>query len=176
MPDDAAILEMIRRLPGVVRAEPLSPADRTVLRELYTPASAYNRGVEEVLAREVALCLFKAPGFRPPPEPTLLLVDEAGNVLGREVVPGQASSPPEGRRFAYLGKDFILYGDVKPQGRLRFSLPPVRFPELERVADVAWSVSASPDTPQDEYLKDRFRVPRGNELASILVGYDRRNS
>lgn len=174
MPDDEAILDMIRRLPGVVRAELLSAADRTVLRELFTPASAHNRGVEEVLSREVAFCLFKAPEFRPPPEPTLLLMDEAGNVLGREIVPGRAA--PEGRRFAYLGKDFILYGDVRPEGRLQFSLPPVRFPELDRVPGIEWAVSASPDTPQDDYLKDRFGVARGNTLASILVGYDRRNS
>lgn len=174
MPDDGTILEMLRRLPGVRRAEALSQADRNVLRELFTPASAHNRGVEEVLTREVALCLFKAPEFRPPPEPTLLLVDEAGNVLGREIVAGRGA--PDGRRFAYLGKDFILYGDVKPEGRLRFSLPPVRFPELEQVPGIEWAVSASPDTPQDDFLKDRFGVPRGNELASVLVGYDRRNS
>lgn len=167
---------MIRRLPGVVRADVLSPVDRDVLRELFTPASAHNRGVEEVLSREVALCLFKAPEFRPPPEPTLLLVDEAGTILGRELVAGPGAAPPAGRRFAYLGKDFILYGDVKPAGNLRFSLPPVRFPELEGVPGVAWAVSASPDTPQDDYLKDRFGVARGNALASILIGYDRRNA
>ncbi len=166
---------MIRRMPGVVRAEPLGPADRTVLLELFTPASAHNRGVEEILERGVALCLFKDATFRPPPEPTLLLVDEAGTVLGREIVAGQPASPPPGRRFAFLGKDFILYGDVTPTGRLRFSLPPVRFPELDGLPGIAWAVSASPDTPQDEYLKDRFGVPRGSEFASILVGYDRRN-
>ncbi|HEY7588574.1 MAG TPA: hypothetical protein VIB49_07520 [Thermoplasmata archaeon] len=172
---DESILDTIRRIRGVVRVERLVPSDREALRRLSTPTSAENRGVSEALSRGWVLALFKDSSFRPPPEPTLLLVDERGQILGREMVTGESPPSKAERRFAFLGKDFVLFGDVNPKGRLRFSLPPVRFPELEGVSGIDHVVSASPDAPQDDYLRDRFGVPRGKEIASVLIAYDRRN-
>lgn len=175
MPDaDAHVLETLRRLRGVVGVFVLDARDRQALRDRATPVSAENRGMEQVLGRRTAVCLFKDPTFRPPPEPTLLLVDEAGHILGRELVAGEAE-PSRERRFAHLGKDFVLFADVRPHGRLRFLLPPVRFPELDALEGVDRVVSASPDSPQDEYLRERFRMDGGPHLASVLVGYDGRN-
>lgn len=167
---------MIRRiaaLPGVVRVLPLGPGDREGLGRQGTTSAAENRGVAEVLSRERVVCLFKDVTFRPPPEPTLLLVDDAGTVLGREILPGDA--PPADRRVAFLGKDFVLYGGQRPRGSYRFLLPPVPFPELEGLPGLARVVSASPDTPQDNFLRARFEVPLGRQYASVLIGYDVRN-
>lgn len=170
---DEDALRTVRRLTGVQRAEFLESSDRDALRVRGTSGAALNRGVDEVLSRPRVLCLFKDVRFRPPPEPTLLLVDDAGSVLGRELVPGDR--PPADRRVAYLGKDFVLYAGARPHGAYRFLLPAVRFPELEAMPSLTGVISASPDTPQDEYLRGRFRVPFGREFASILVGYDVRN-
>lgn len=153
--------------------EIIDAGDRAALARLFT-TSAENRGMREALARETVLCLFKDAAFRPPPEPTVLLVDESGTVLGHEVLPGGARPSQDERRFVFLGKDFVLFRDARPRGPYRFSLPPVPFPELEALPDLANVVSASPDTPQDEYLKDRFRIPPGRDLASIVVGFDGR--
>jgi hypothetical protein len=172
---DAEILERLRRLPGVLRAEFLRPEDRDALHPLATPTSGENRGVAEVLRRSRVLCLFKDSHFRPPGEPTLLLVDEQGEILGRELVADEDLANREERHFAFLGKDFVLFADRKPSGRPRFVLPPVRFPELEGIPGIERAVSASPDTPQDEYLRERLKVPSGSRYASILVGYDLRN-
>ena len=170
---DAEAARAIRALVGVHCVESLGPADRDALRVRGTAGAAENRGVAEVLSRPRILCLFKDVRFRPPPEPTLLLVDDVGTVLGRELVPGDR--PPADRRVAFLGKDFVLYAGARPKGAYRFLLPAVRFPELEGLPRLARVVSASPDTPQDEYLRERLGVPPGKEYASILVGYDVRN-
>lgn len=170
---DDEVLGTVRALRGALRAESLAPADREALLSRATGGATENRGVAQVLSRMRVVCLFKDPTFRPPPEPTLLLVDDSGTVLGRELVPGDPE--PSDRRVAYLGKDFILFAGARPRGRYRFLLPPVRFPELESRPRLANVVSASPDTPQDEYLRARFRVPSGAEYASILIGYDVRN-
>ena len=170
---DEAVIERIRALPGVVRAAFLEAPDCEELRRLTTSDAAENRGVAEVLSRDRILCLLKDAAFRPPPEPTLLLVDDAGTVLGRELVAGE--SPPADRRVAFLGKDFVLYGGARPQGRYRFLLPPVRFPELEGLPTVERVVSASPDTPQDDFMRARKGFPLGRAYASVLVGYDVRN-
>lgn len=170
---DQEVMRTVRRMTGVHRVEFLEPADREALRARGTGGAAENRGVDEVLSRARALCLFKDVNFRPPPEPTLLLVDEAGTVLGRELVAGDL--PPSDRRVAFLGRDFVLYAGARPQGSYRFLLPAVRFPELEAIPRLIRVVSASPDTPQDDYLRARFGVTQGREYASILVGYDVRN-
>ena len=170
---DARVLRRVQHLDGVLQVAFLDVSDRGHLESLGTGGSAENRGVAEVLSRERVLCLFKDHTFRPPPEPTLLLVDAAGAVLGRELVAGE--SPPGDRRVAHLGKDFVLYPGTRARGGYRFLLPPVRFPELEGLPGVLRAVSASPDTPQDEYLRARQGVPTGKEYASILVGYDVRN-
>ena len=171
---DEAVIRRVLAIPGVVRAMPLAGSDRERVRALETATAAENRGVVEVLSRDRVLCLFKDATFRPPPEPTLLLVDEAGTVIGRELVPGEI--PPRDRRMAYLGRDFVLFAGMRPTGGVRFLLPVVRFPELEGFPGIANVVSASPDTPQDEALRSRFGVPQGRELASVLVGFDVRNA
>lgn len=171
---DESVIRRVRGLAGVVRAEFMDAPDRERLRGQATSEAAENRGVAEVLTRDRVLCLLKDAAFRPPPEPTLLLVDEAGAVLGRELVARE--SPPEDRRVAFLGKDFVLYAGARPHGRYRFLLPPVRFPEIEGMPGVARVVSASPDTPQDEALRSRYGFPEGRAYASILVGYDVRNA
>ncbi len=92
MPDFAAdaidedALRTVRGLTGVICAEFLGPEERAELRSRLTSASAENRGIAAVLTRSRVLCLFTDVRFRPPPEPTLLLVDDAGTVLGRELV------------------------------------------------------------------------------------------
>lgn len=170
---DEQVRERIAGLRGVLRVVVLEANDRERLHRQRTADAAENRGVAEVLSRQRVLCLFKDPSFRPPPEPTLLLVDDAGSVLGRELLPGEVT--PADRRVAHLGKDFVLFGGERPIGGYRFLLPPVRFPELEAIPRVARVVSASPDTPQDDYLRHRFGVSPGRQYASVLIGYDVRN-
>ncbi len=172
-PIDDEVIRRVAAIPGVLRVVPIDRRDRETLSGTRTPESAENAGVAAVLARSRAICLFKDPSFRPPPEPTLLLVDDAGKTLGRELLPGEAA--PADRRVAHLGKDFVLFHGERPKGRYRFLLPPVRFPELEAMAKLEHVVSASPDTPQDEYLRARHGVPVGRQYASVLVGYDVRN-
>lgn len=169
---EQAALDRLRALPGAQRVE-LIPEDlRGDLRGLATPAAAENRGISEVLSRQRVACLFKGRSFRGPPESTLLMMDDAGQLLGRELT-GPSDRPlPHERRAVHLGRDFVIVQGVRPSGRIRFVLPAVRFPELEDVPGLCRVVSGSPDPPQDERLRQQFHVEGGKDLATILVGYD----
>ena len=169
---DQRVLQLVRALPGVLAVELLPTSLSPELLRLATPAAAENRGVEAVLQRERVVCLFKGRSFRGPPESPLLMMDEHGNVLGRELTGPEDRPAPGERRTVFLGRDFVLVPGLRPSGRLRFVLPPVRFPELDGVTAVCRVVSGSPDPPQDEWLRDHFRVQGGKDLASILIGYD----
>lgn len=172
-PVDRDVIRSLSSLRGVVRVAWLDDADRRELVARRTPEAAENRGIVEVLSRSRAVCVFKDTSFRPPPEPTVLLVDDDETILGREILPGE--QPPADRRLAHLGRDFVLFPGQRPKGRYRFLLPPVRFPELEALPGVHRVVSASPDTPQDDYLRERHGVAAGRRYASVLVGYEVRN-
>lgn len=169
---DARVLSLLRNLPGVLQAELVLPELRSELRGLMTPLAAENQGVEAVLSRQRIVCLFKGRSFRGPPEPSLLMVDEQGTVLGRELTSPQDRPAAGERQLAYLGRDFVLLRGVRPSGHVRFVLPPLRFPELERMDCICRVVSGSPDPPQDERLRERYSVKGGKDLASVLVGYD----
>ncbi len=172
-PNDRDVIQRLSSLRGVLRAVELDADDRREIAARRTPEAAENRGVAAVLARPQAFCIFKDASFRPPPEPTVLLVDDDETVLGREILPGEDA--PAERRVAHLGRDFVLFPGKRPHGRYRFVLPPVRFPELEGVPTLARVVSASPDTPQDDYLRARYGVAPGRQYASILIGCEVRN-
>jgi hypothetical protein len=169
---DERVLGLLKRLPGVARVELLTPEIRSHLPELATPAAAENQGMQAVLSRHRSVCLFKGRSFRGPAEPSLLMVDEEGAVLGRELTGPDDLPLKNERRTVHLGRDFVLVRGVRPQGHVRFVLPPVRFPELEEVPIIRRAVSASPDPPQDEWLRKQFGMRGGKDLASILVGYD----
>lgn len=172
---DAPVLETVLRLQGVHRAAWLAAEDRPRLEALATSEAAENRGVEEVLARERTLVLFKDRTFRLPPTPTILLLDGAGEVIGRELIGDETLPDGDPRKVVRLGKGFVLFTDRKAGPGFRFLLPPVPFPELEAVRGIADVVSASPDPPQDAYLKEKHGVPPGGEFASILIGFNVRN-
>ena len=86
-------LEIIRGLRGVIYAFYL---DKDILEELRKEESTVramgnievdNRGLNEALKRESVICIVKDPRFRPPPEPTVILLSSDGEILGEEVFP-----------------------------------------------------------------------------------------
>jgi len=169
---EKAVLRRLRGLPGVRAAEAVPLPLREELRNLATPQAAENRGVETVLSRQCVACLFKGRSFRGPPGSSLIMVDDQGTLLGRELTgPDDRPSPGE-RRTVYLGRDFVLIAGVRPTGRLRFVLPPLPFPELDDMLSLAGVVSASPDPPQDARLCEYYHIERSKDLASILIGFD----
>lgn len=169
---DLRVQERLKQIPGVLGVESVSPDIRTTVVQLATPAAAENRGILEVFGRERVVCIFKNRSFRGPPDSTLVMMDDEGTLLGRELR-GPEDRPTLGeRRTVYLGRDFVLLTAVRPKGRVRFVLPAIRFPELEGIPEIRDVVSGSPDPPQDEELRRRFRMKGGKDVASILVGYN----
>jgi len=170
--NDDEVLARVRGIGGVVGAEFLAPADREALLARATVGASVNEGVAATLGHDRVICLFKDASFRPPPAPTLLLVDAVGTVVGEESIPGVPASRPEGGRVELLGRGFVLWSSVRAQSPLRWCLPPVPFPELADVPGVSNVDSGSPDPVQDQYLRERFRIPGEVRCGSVLVGYD----
>lgn len=190
------ILEILRTIPGVHRAVLLSDQERrraVDLEERHEMSSVIpirNLGVRILAERNTCFALLKDTTFRTPKVPTVFLVEEdapedspyaltvAGRryaVVGEEVLPGRE---PYSEQTIPLESSFVIFPRRRRGASVPclFLLPPVSFPELETEAGelgIREIVSISPSLATDALLRESFRFPLTNELATILIGCNR---
>ena len=178
----------VRRLDGEARAKLLRVESEY---EGCSVIPIRNIGVQSAAGRAETLVVLKDASFRPPPTPTVYMVEELDGTT-----PGPHELCIEGRRYRVIGEEIIGDRDVSaeqaiflaetfamfPERRTGrgvpclFILPPLAFPELDErrcelgIADV---VSNSPSIAADGYLREKYDFPRGNHLATLLVGFNR---
>jgi hypothetical protein len=136
------------------------------------PLTVQNDGVLECLKRHHVACIVKDTTFRGPPHATVVLVNEEGKVIGREILRGEKLKEGPASKTIFLGKDFVIfYGKGSGKGA-RFVLPPVSFKEVEKIHGTSAVISSSPSTSGDLFLRERAGLDDDPKLASILIGFD----
>ena len=173
------VLSTLSGLKGVRKAFYLEDETREELRELERtrsisigPLTVHNEGIQDCLSRRHVACIVKDSTFRPPPAPTVVLVDEDGDIVGRELIGGEEPEAGPGQKLIFLGKDFVIFYDSKKSSRTRFVLPPIDFEEVRLTPGVTNVCSSSPSTDGDVYLRRSAGLPDDPTLATILVGFD----
>lgn len=134
--------------------------------------SCRNLGVEECLKREHVIVIIKDARFRPPPEPTVLLIADDGMVVGKEIFPHQRKDYEGKDNVIFLCQDFVVFLDKRPKSSECFMMPPVSFPEVANLPGTQSVSSCSPSPPGDMFVRRVHDLPDDPKLASILVGYD----
>jgi len=185
---------ILRAIPGVVDMARLGHAQKQKVvklelnheKDLILPCR--NLGVSLTAGKDQCFVLLKAGSFRAPVAPTLYLVEENGRpesnhaltVAGKQytVVGEELTRKPEEYSEPVIPLDgsFVMFpGRSSPSVPCFFLLPPLPFPELEKVSaelglrDV---MSVSPSLVSDGFLREEFRFPPSNTLATLLVGFD----
>ena len=173
------VLSTLSSLEGVRKAFYLDAELRMELWEIEKgrsislgPLTVHNEGVIECLSRRHVACIVKDSTFRPPPAPTVVLLDESGKIIGRELIDGEKPEAPPGQRLLHLGKDFVIFYDGGRSGHTRFVLPSISFEEVERMNHTARVCSSSPSTDGDYFLRKSAGLPDDPKLATILIGFD----
>jgi hypothetical protein len=150
-----------------------------------------NLGVHVVLKRKVAVAVLKDGRFRPPPAPTVYLVEEAGReecpqehcivvegmryrVVGEEILPSREAYL---ERTVPLGDSFVIFPDRRSSQKTPsyFLVPPLGFPELEAVGEqlgIRGVVSISPSAQADSRLRKACGFAEDPSLATLLVAFD----
>ena len=177
---DSMILELLKSLEGVkvTGGVDIEMREKLVAHEdSYSsigPIAVDNVGVRMAAKRTRLYFIIKDKRFRPPPIATVQLVGEDGTVIGEEIIGGKKPALTKEEKTVQLGKDFLIYiSRAKEKGnKARFILPPVPFPEIERLGFAKNVVSASPSTLGDAELKKYLGIEDDPKLASILVGFD----
>jgi hypothetical protein len=131
-----------------------------------------NKGVMQCLARQNIIVIIKDSRFRPPPEPTVLLVADEDMIIGMEIFPDQKAQYLDREDVIFLSDEFVLFPNLRPKNRECFVMPPVSFPEVEMMPGTKNVVSCSPSPPGDMYVRSLHGLPDDPKLASILLGYD----
>lgn len=174
------ILKVLSSMKGTKHAFYLTNPVRTGLKKLESqypslgPLTITNDGVMETLKREHVACILKDRNFRAPPHATVLLVDDDGRTIGRELLPGEKIPKEKADRAIMIGNDFVVFY-VKGAGKgARFVLPPVPFAEIEGIDGTVRTVSSSPSTAGDYFIRRRVGLKDDPKLASILIGFDLR--
>lgn len=174
------ILDVLSKLKGTRHAFYLTKKMRNGLARLERqypslgPLTITNEGVLQTLEREHVACILKDRSFRAPPHATVVLIDDDGNVIGRELLPGEKLPKDKAEKAIMVGKDFVIFYEKGAGRGARFVLPPVPFSEIERIEDAHRTVSSSPSTVGDHYLRKEAGFEDDPKLASVLIGFDLR--
>jgi hypothetical protein len=102
----------------------------------------------------------------------VVLIDEDGVVIGRELLPGERVEEEPGRKTLYLGKDFVIFYDGRSGRNARFVLPPVPFKEVEALPFATRVCSSSPSTAGDLHIRRSAGLDDDPRLATVLIGFD----
>ncbi len=172
------VLRTLTSLKGVKHAFYLTPEMRAGLLDIEKrypaigPLTVENDGVKKCLKRQHVGCIIKDKTFRGPPHPTVVLVNDKSETIGREILPGEKIKTGPGTKTLMLGKDFVVFYDKDTSHGARFVLPPVDFIEVERMEGTSCVISSSPSTPGDFFLRKKAHIEDDPKLASILIGFD----
>jgi hypothetical protein len=172
------VIELISNMEGVIEVRPL---DREIAREIKAIESKVsgslnldvkNTGVQECMNRHHILCIIKNERFRPPPEPTVLLIGDDELIIGKEVIPSDNTNYRDDKGVLFLSKDFIIFKNRRPKNREYFLMPPIDFPEIEIIEGVKNATSCSPSMPADLILRGSLGIKDDPSLASLLIGFN----
>ncbi len=177
--DIDAVLNLLKGMDGVEHVFLLDDDILERLREEESKVKAtldidvVNEGFNQALKRDYVACIVKNKGFRPPPEPTVILQGDDGCLMGLEVFPHQLHEYEGREDVVWLSDTFVVFPEVRPKGKEIFLMPPVSFPEVNEGLGCTKVVSCSPSPTSDKMIKDHYGIEDDPKVASILVAFDR---
>lgn len=180
MDDGKKQLDILKGMRGVVNAFYLDQdiLGRILEEEATVKAAGgigvINEGFNEALKRDRIICIVKDPRFRPPPEPTVVLLSTDGKLMGVEVFPHTSKKYRDRDDVVWLSDGFVVFTDVVPaEGETEcFVMPPVSFPELNENTGCRNVISCSPAPTCDKMIREYIGMEDDARLASILVAFD----
>jgi hypothetical protein len=172
------VLELLKGLDGVIEAfrvnghilEELQGIESRIKATL--DLEVRNQGIEECLNRENIYCIIKDGRFRPPPEPTVLLVGDEELIMGKEIIPTDQTDYHQMEDAVFLSEDFVLFKNIRPKDKEYFLMPPVPFPEVEGIDGASEVVSCSPSGLGDQFLRASHGMEDDPSLASVIIGFN----
>ena len=168
----ADIISRIAEMRGSMHVFPLNDDCREKILDIESDIKAalgikvINEGVKECLSREHVVCIIKKASFRPPPEPTVMLLSDDGVVLGEEVLPHYKKEFLANVKedIIWLSEEFVMYPERKGNRSESFIMPPVSFPEVEEGSTPPMALSS------DLFSYEKYQRPHPAARFSGMSG------
>lgn len=177
----------LRSAPGVRAVRYLEPEMREEIARLETMAEGrgavgglmrfVNRGVWEVLSREVCLLVVLGHGYQisGTTDRMVHIVDQAGQVLGEYVSPERREKIlRENPDTFFLTEDFVMHSGWRSVGEPYFLIDEVVPHDLDDIEEITRVTSGSMTSASDEVIRDFFGFNDTGEYTR-LVGFDFKN-
>ena len=130
-----------------------------------------NQGVKEAFKRDYIIGIIKDPRFRPPPEPTVIMMS-GDQIAGVEVFPWTMPEYEKRDDVIWLSDGFVVMTDKITDQPAKFVMPPVSFPELNKSNGCKDVVSCSPAPTTDLMMRKHMGLNDDGKLASVLIGFN----
>lgn len=130
-----------------------------------------NQGVKEAFKRNHIIGIIKDPRFRPPPEPTVVMLS-GDQIAGTEVFPWDIPKYEKKDDIIWLSDGFVIMTDKITENPAKFVMPPVSFPELNESNGCKDVVSCSPAPTTDLMMRKHMKLNDDGKLASVLIGFN----
>ncbi|MFA7690063.1 MAG: hypothetical protein WCY18_03095 [Methanofastidiosum sp.] len=174
------IIKRLKSIKGVLDTFLLSPEDIDKIREFEIQAEKnkaaggmmdfINEGVWEVLSKGAVLLIFIDESFtdRKHDQSLTLMKDPSGNILGKLLRKDEIPEYQKRNDVLFMGEEFIIFTNVKAQGKPYFVIPAQ---EVEELKDLK-GISASLCVPTDLFFKEKYNI-NGENLGTVIIGIDK---
>jgi len=172
---------------GVFEAMLLTEEDRKTVFELEKQAEqrvifglgrGHNEGVEMALKRKIVIAFVTDAEYDKHTGQNVILIQN-GEIIGEEIVDLKKLEELKNREDSLVCGTFVLYKNgvpkIAPEPPIVVILPK-RFPEIEEIPHVKNAVLGSPSVPADTYLKEKMHAESREQIGTILIGFDLKNS
>ncbi|HNZ87879.1 MAG TPA: hypothetical protein PKK55_05080 [Methanofastidiosum sp.] len=174
------IQKRLKSVKGIIDVKLMSPEDIEKIREFEIQAEKnkaaggmmdfINEGVWEVLSKGTVFLIFIDESFsdRKHGQSLTLMKDPSGNILGRLLRKDEIPEYKNRDDVIFLGEDFVIYSNVKTEGKPYFLIPAQKVEELKDLN----GISASLCVPTDLFFKEKYDI-KGNNLGTVIIGVDK---
>lgn len=179
METEEEILKRLKSVKGILDVKLLSQEDIEKIRKFEIQAEKnkaaggmmdfINEGVWEVLSKKIIYLIFIDETFsdRKHGQSLTLMKDPSGNILGRLLRKDELTEYKNRNDVLFIGEDFVIFSNVKTQGKPYFVIPAQKVDELEDLN----GISASLCVPTDLFFKEKYKI-KGENLGTVIIGID----
>ena len=131
-----------------------------------------NRAMDECMVRDEVMCVFCDPSFEPRTEPTMLMEDECGHLVGFDVPLCKRDRYACLSNTVWLSDDFVMFTNVSVN-EVIFVMVPQRMTRIGPDDGICDPIMTYPSRSTDELIRRELKVEgESPRLSSAIVAFD----